>query len=376
MPSPKLKPIARGMLIVGLAVVVVGSAAYVFASGVVAGENRAAGPPSPGLALATLPPARPTALMTIDAISSPSPPSPTPAPTPTPTPQPGDYGPMTEAIERYLAEHVHPQGFDLGIGFVDVQSGQAVGVNGEARHYALSTFKGPLAAYYLWLVERGLLDEQPGDREVIEPMLNVSSNPDTTCVLERVGGLAPFNDWLAYQGLSRENNFVLSWQSWPCGEYVPNSDTRYSRGDDALGLPGGYVLLRCVPGNIRCDKAFAPLELAGLYARIARGEVLDAGHTALWLDWMEKSREGSAMLGGLPEDDAVHAYVKNGFRAADTLYDVHFFHEAGIIETGEGAFALAIFMQGNPDWPGTQTIADVARIVYDHFTGMHRPVAP
>ncbi len=316
--------------------------------------------------------APPTALMTIGLPSRTPSPSPSLAPplthTPTPTPRLADYQPLDDALRRY----VEGRDYRIGIAFVDIQSGQTVSIEAEGRYYALSTFKGPLAVYYLWLLERGLIDEQPGDASHIERMLNWSSNPDTTCLFERVGGIAAFNDWLALRGFNREKNFVLAWQSWPCehsdgSSYVPAPDLRYQYGDAILGLPGDKALLRCPDAETPCDKAIAPLDLTYFYAQVYRGEIVSRENVARWLAWMEKTREGSAIFGDLPEQDPLRVYVKNGFRPADLLYSMHFYHEAGIVETKHGAFVLAVFMQGHPEFPGADTVGEVARIVYGHF---------
>lgn len=261
----------------------------------------------------------------------------------------------------------------MAIGFIDVQTGQILSFDGESRHYALSTFKGPLAAFYLWLIEKGRLEPLPSDAAYLIAMLEESNNPATSCIFKRVGGLAPFNDWLAEQGLSRENNFVAGWQSWACKQgtqaYILPLDLRYIQGDPSLGLPGDYALYRCYPTYRHCDKAFAPLELAHLYVRLYRGEVLSAENTAQWLTWMEKDRDNAALIKDLPDDAQVHAYIKNGFRAKDEEALVHFYHEAGIIETAYGAYALAVFTQGNPDWPASGPLAAAGHIIYDYFVG-------
>lgn len=264
----------------------------------------------------------------------------------------------------------------MAVGFVDIETEQTFSFDGETRHYALSTFKGPLAAFYLWLVESGQLEPLASDETHLIAMLAESSNPDTTCVLKRTGGLAPFNDWLADQGLNRQNNFIASWQSWACsddgeGTILP-PDLRYIWGDQSLGLPGDYALFRCYPTYRNCDKAFAPVALAMLYSRLYRGEVLDAEHSAQWLDWMEKDRDSAVLIGDLPDDELVRAFVKNGFRHSDEDVPIHFYHEAGIIETRYGAYALAVFTQGNPDWPASKPLAAVGRIVYDYFVAVHR----
>jgi hypothetical protein len=282
---------------------------------------------------------------------------------------------MVESVEDYLRYTADRFGYDLGIGFMDAQTGQAISIDGDGRYHAMSTFKGPLAAFYLWLAERGEIDRQTGDEEHIVRMLEVSANPDTTCIFQRVGGIPPFNDWLATQGLSRQNNFILKWQDWACldegGYYLPELDWRYTKGDDQLSLPGGGTLLKCPIHQLPCDKAFAPVELARFYARLYRGEVLNADDTARLLGWMEEGRDEAVFLNLLPPDAEVKVYVKGGTRQADEIYRVNFFSEAGIVETPQGAFSLAIFMQRNPAWPGTESMSRVARIIYDYFTAAH-----
>ncbi|MBN1427041.1 MAG: serine hydrolase [Anaerolineae bacterium] len=292
-------------------------------------------------------------------------------PTASRTPSMIDYQPLSGEIQEYLDQSGLGPQFDMAIGFVDIQTGQSLSFDGETRHYALSTFKGPLAAFYLWLIENNRLDPLPSDESYLVPMLTESDNPATSCVLKRVGGLAPFNDWLADQGLSRQNNFIASWQSWACKEnnqaYILPLDLRYIQGDRTLNLPGDYALSRCYPTYNNCDKAFAPLELAQLYVRLYQGEVLDAKNTAQWLTWMEKDRGNSALIKNVPADAPVRAYIKNGFRARGGDAPVHFYHEAGIIETPYGVYALAVFTQGNPDWPASKPLAKVGLIIYDYF---------
>ncbi len=322
--------------------------------------------------------ARPTQLFAIDypTLTPQSPPTatPTPSPTATLTPQPVDYGPLEQALTHYI-EQTHAQGYDIGLAYVDLITGQEINIAGDQRYYALSTFKGPLGAYYLWLLEHDLIQPQPDDEDYLIPMLNQSDNSATSCVFKRVGGIASFNDWLADQGFSRQNNFVAKWQDWACFAdediWWPDPDPRYSQGDDQLGLPGGGALLQCPTEDIPCDKAFAPTDLARFYARVYRGEVLSPEHTTLWLSWMEKQPENCALIMDIPQQAGVRAFVKNGFRQADAIYYHNFYHEAGIIQTKHGAFVLVVFMQRNLDYPGTDDLSNIGQIVYEYFENYH-----
>ena len=302
--------------------------------------------------------------------------SPTPAgPTATPTLAPIDYGPMVDQVKNYLTYTSGRYGYDLAVGFEDISTGQQVSINSEGRYHAMSSFKGPLAVMYLQLLEQGKITEKIHDRQHIVQMLSVSSDTDTSCVFEAVGGIAAFNDWLAAQGMSRQNNFVLKWQDWNCNEpgeyYVPKIDLRYTKGDPSLGLPGSGILLHCPIQQIICDKAFAPVELAHFYARLARGEILNPQDTQQMFDWLLRKQNEAVFLNLMPPGADVKVYVKGGTQQATPEYRVNFFNESGVVETPYGRFALAVFMQRNPVWPGTETMSRVARIVYDYFTQAH-----
>jgi hypothetical protein len=284
---------------------------------------------------------------------------------------------MIDAIQAYVRSAGIGPKFDLSVGFVDVQTGQAANFDGQTRHFALSTFKGPLGAYYLWLAEQGKLTPAQHDPDHLAAMMGRSDNEATSCVFKRVGGLAGFNDWLAGQGLSRENNFIAQWENWACTDDrvvdIMPPDLRYFNGDKTLGLPGESTLQHCFPKRFACHLAFAPIELAAFYSKLYRGQVLTMGDTRLWLSWMQKDVADAALLRDLNrgEQARVAAYVKNGFSASGDQYPINFQHEAGILVTPYGAYALAVFTQGDPDWPGTEPLGAVGRIVYDYFTTVH-----
>jgi hypothetical protein len=292
--------------------------------------------------------------------------------TPTPIGQ-GDYRTMI----HQMSELIDQADYDVGIAFVDIVSGQSFTLGRQGRFHAMSTFKGPLAAYYLWLIEQGVISEQQGDEYHIKDMLTWSSNSDTSCIFKRVGGIAGFNDWLANEGFSRENDFVYSWHQWICEEhgerYAPAPDERYHYGDTDLGLPGNGTLLQCPDSHVPCDKAFVPLDLVEFYSQLYQGQVLDQEDTERWLKWMEKPLPITSMFDSLPSEaqGTVHAYTKNGYYPADKAYPMNFYHEAGILETPEGAFALAVFMQDNPEWRGTDIHGEIGLLAYANFMMVH-----
>jgi hypothetical protein len=104
-----------------------------------------------------------------------------------------------------------------------------------------------------------------------------------------------------------------------------------------------------------------------------RGEVLDEASTERWLMWMEKPLSVTSIFDTLPEEaqDKVTAYAKNGFHPKERNYPVNFYHDAGILVTPYGAFALAVFMDKNPEWRGTDIHGQIGRIAYQYFTEFH-----
>lgn len=323
-----------------------------------------------------IPSAAPTIINTIPAVPTvPAEPTHTPsaptveAPTPTPIISTTATMTLTPDLETALAELAARTPFDLGIAVIDLRTGETVHIDGESRYYALSTFKGPLAVYYLWLIERGQLTAIEGDEAYLAAMLSVSDNPATTCMLQRVGGIAAFNDWLAGQGMDRANNFVYTWNSWLCPDTrtTPENDWRYRDGDVDLGIPADRGALTCPEGGYRCDKAFTPLELARFYQRLYDGEVISAESFNRWLNWVEKDREDSVLLAGLPGSVDARAFVKNGYAYRGNGFEQHYYHEAGFIMMGDVPLVVAVFTQGNSTFPGEDIFGEVMSLVYGYL---------
>lgn len=339
-----------------------------------------------GLLTQIEPPEQPAAqfiVVTNTPTATPIPPTPTgtpePSPTPIPyrTPSPVDYDDLQADLLDLYTDTAERGGYDLGIAFVDVETRQVVSVEGDVRYHSMSSFKGPLIAYYYWLLERGEIEPQPVDEDYIARMLRISDNEATSCLFERVGGIERFNDWLAEEiGMPRAANFVLKWQDWSCFEegdlYTPEIDWRYSRGDNLLDLPANE-LLKCGLADLPCDKAFAPEELALFYADLYQGRILEPANAAIMFSFMRYDGSGSTFWNHLPDEaeEELNIYTKGGSQQATDEYRVNFFVEAGVVETPQGAFALVVMMQRNPTYPGTAPISEAARLSYLAYRATH-----
>jgi Beta-lactamase enzyme family len=131
--------------------------------------------------------------------------------------------------------------------------------------------------------------------------------------------------------------------------------------------------MTCYPMRFECFEAFAPVELASLYADLYQGKVLNEQDTRQWLSLMKKDARNVALIRDLTpaQQASLTPYIKDGFSAKNGAYPVNFQHEAGIVVTPYGVFTLAVFSQGNPDWPGIEPLGAVGKIVYDYFVKMH-----
>jgi len=110
-----------------------------------------------------------------------------------------------------------------------------------------------------------------------------------------------------------------------------------------------------------------PAELTQFYARLYRGTLLDESSTEEWLNLMNRPHEFSALRAGLPTDEEVSVYTKLGWLAGK----IHYHHEAGIIKTHYGAFALSIFIRDYPEFPATVVLHNLTAITYDVFKTIH-----
>ena len=91
--------------------------------------------------------------------------------------------------------------------------------------------------------------------------------------------------------------------------------------------------------------------------------------------WIEAGRPGKPRLWG-------QGYFALGKKAIDAgkEYLRHYYAftgpfaekvAEGLLTTPQGTFALAVFMQGNPEYRGTDIHGEIGRIVYEAFTAAH-----
>ena len=268
-------------------------------------------------------------------------------------PFPQDAAARFEAIRATLGP-----GGRLGVAAIDTGSGRELGFDSGSRYPLASTFKLPLAAHVLKLVERGelSLDEElpfgPDDpldnsptveanlargrlpvRQLCAGIIEVSDNSAANILLRRTGGP---------EALTR---FIRA-----CGDPV----TRLDRYEMALGSN--------LPGDPR--DTTSPAAMAGLARKLVLGDLLaEASRNHLQV-WLKKSVPGPDRLkAGLPSPPWLVGH-KTGTAANGGINDV-----AIAWRSGRPPIVVACYLSGGtaPNPVRFAAHAAVGRLVAEAF---------
>ncbi|QGN54660.1 class A beta-lactamase [Novosphingobium sp. Gsoil 351] len=271
---------------------------------------------------------------------------------------------LDRALETQLRAIVANSGGRIGIYAADVDGPRAVTINANQAFPMASTVKVAIAAAYLQGVDDGRLrldtayplrigtgqtgaDGRVITREgmslsaqsLIELMITKSDNQATDAILSAVGGPAEVNRWLLGAGISglRVDRDIAT---------LLRDDQR--KNDPVLGL----------------DKrdTVTPAAMVRLLGALHRGEVLSPQSRAVLLGAMSRCKTGKTRIPALLPEGTLIAH-KTGTLWAQTS-------DVGIIRLPDGRnVALAVYVTGQSSHAAqAQTIAQVARTVYDSFT--------
>lgn len=244
-----------------------------------------------------------------------------------------------QPLEQQLAFLLASRPGDYGVSALDLDTGEAISINGDRAYPMASTVKVAVAAAYLAQVDHGRrsLEDRIGNqsaRELMDAMLIHSSNPATDALIRNLGGPSSVQTWLTWNGLS----------------------------------------------NIRVDRTIArlladkrdlwdvrdsstPNAMVELLRKLERGNVLSASSRQHLLSTMARCQTGKNRIRGLlsPLTPVAH---KTG-----TLNN--YTSDVGFITLPDGRrLAVAFFARGGSDRP--KVIAEAARAIYDGFVTMVR----
>ena len=277
---------------------------------------------------------------------------------------------LDRALESQLRAIVANSGGRIGIYAADIDGPRAATINANQAFPMASTVKVAIAATYLQAVDEGRLrldnsyplrigtgltgpDGRVITREgmsltaqsLIELMITKSDNQATDAVLSAVGGPSAVNRWLLASGIA--------------GLRVDRDIATLLRDDREKNDP--------VLGLDKRDTV-TPAAMVQLLGALHRGQVLSPQSRAVLLGAMSRCQTGKTRIRALLPEGTLVAH-KTGTLWAQTS-------DVGIIRLPDGRnVALAVYVTGQSSHAAqAQTIAQVARTVYDSFTaGVYQP---
>lgn len=303
-------------------------------------------------------------------------------------------------LEAEIARHAATGKTTVGVAAIHIQSGETVAVNGDKPFPLASTYKVPMAAYALHLVEQGelALDQMiavegpdyvpwspiaqsfphPGVSlsllNLLEPMLIHSDNTATDVVLRTVGGGARLTGWLETIGIDGLRvdrptaDLIRDYLQMPPPDRADVSFAQqYAARAATLEAEPSLDQQRLFYDALKADPRDqgTPLAMAALLHRIWTGGVLSDAHADILKAIMGRCLTGAARLSGKLPASVLPIAHKTG-TIGGTVND------AGVISLPDGAgdVVLVVFTSGSPadDSSAYETvIAEVARSVYDYF---------
>ena len=247
--------------------------------------------------------------------------------------------PELTGLERTLNALVASRSSDYGIAVLDLRNGSAASVRGDIAYPMASTVKLAIAGAYLTDVDHGrrsLTDMIAGRSAatLMELMIVRSDNHAADLLLARVGGPAAVQQWLSSNGIS------------------------------GIRIDRNIAQLLRERGHLFDSKDVAtPNAMVSLLYKLNSGTLLTVESRSLLFNLMSRCVTGTRRI---------RALLPAGTRVEDktgTLDGVT--NDVGFINMPDGRrLAVAVFAKGGRD--RQVGIAQVARVIYDHFADLGR----
>jgi beta-lactamase class A len=304
---------------------------------------------------------------------------------------------LTAEIER----HGEALGVTIGLSATHLATGAAVSVNGSQRFPLASTYKVPMAAYALHLVEKGelnldqLIEVLPSDLVVsssitrlfphpgirlsllnlMEATLISSDNTATDVLLRTIGGGEAVTGWLRDRGIRdlrvdrSTADLIREYMNMPPPPEGVSMASQYQDAnfDDFTDSDWEqfYRKLLADPRDQGTPDAMATL-LKGLW----EDAYLEARHGQVLREIMARCFTGASRLtDGLPLQQLPVAH-KTGTLGGTV-------NDAGVMTLPDGSqVVIVVFTRGRSTLDvenGERAIAEVGRTVYDYFLFQSEP---
>lgn len=271
----------------------------------------------------------------------------------------------TAALERALRDRIAREQAEVGVAFVDLETGRRVSINGDLVVHAASTMKVPVLLEALRRHDEGTLrlDERIGVTNEFRSIADsstysLSAEDDSDAALyERVGETATVRELLERM-ITRSSNLATNIML----ERFPAADVRTTLARiDAEDMK----VLRGVEDIPAFERGMNNTTTADAFARVlealARCRLLTA----------ESCETGIGILAKQEFDDMIPAGVPAGTRVANkTGWITRIQHDGAIVyPPGRAPYVLVVLTRGFDDTDaGDRLGADLSRIVWQHVT--------
>ena len=236
----------------------------------------------------------------------------------------------------------------LGVAVVDLQSGATAGVDAARAYPAASLFKVPILLEVLTEEEAGRLD--PERRLEITP----EDWTDGSGVLQaRVGDRLPVRE-LAQLMIQESDNIAALVLLDVVGVSSVNSLA------ERLGMPATRLVDH--RAGEAGDHTTSAADMAHLLVGLATGQLVSA-HVAEQALSLLELKQSVTWLG-----DDLPFWVKVAHKWGDLPYARH---DAGIVYTPRGSYAIAVLTENSPPDESARAIARASRLTYDYLATTH-----
>ncbi|MGF7218052.1 beta-lactamase class A [Spirosoma lacussanchae] len=312
-----------------------------------------------------------------------------------PTTSPKGQPVIVQRMERELERIARLGGGQVGVQAIHLESGQQISYNPQLKFPMASTVKVAIAVQLLQRIERGelslmtMVDLKPSDlhpgsgtltalfnkpgvqlsvQNLLELMMVISDNSATDILLRLAGGPEAVRNCLKslnVQGMSVDRSIIELLADLQ-GVTLPPADQW------TTGFYENLEKARAPEARKKAVEAFGtdprdtstPAAMVDLLAKIYQGKALKPESRDVLLGVMERCRSGEARLRGFLPPNTVLAH-KTGSLGATATDDVGYI----TLPDDAGHIAIAVFIgpSTQPTAEREQTIAHMARAVYDYF---------
>jgi len=267
--------------------------------------------------------------------------------------------------ETILTRVAASPGATVGVSFLDMQSGESLGINADTSFHAASTMKIPVMIEVLRRAQRGAFSLDQGVLLVNEfnsladgsPFTLIASEDGDTALYGRVGQRVTIRE-LMRRMITRSSNLATNQLIALVGADKVTTGAREIGASHISVLRGVEDIKAFERGMINTTTS---ADLAVLLAAIERGKVLSPASSAEMREILLAQEFNEKIPAGLPAGTRV-AHKTGEITAVS--------HDAAIVyPPGRKPYVLVVLTRGLREGKESAAlIADISRIVWSHIT--------